>query len=300
MQTVKPYSPKGFSPRAGRDSPDQITRSAFSFFHAPFLLRVQKKPAIFALIIQGFSLLVVLLLCRVLLHLSVFFSLGLLEIPLLAFLIMQAVTASTFSHIFGMAIWWRWIHLFFPIALWVMFKFHVPNEVFLVGFLVTLSIFWSTYRTQVPYYPSRLDVWQRMSDLVTQFEVAHQRSPNVIDIGSGFGGLSLYLAKHHAGIKVAGIEIAPLPWIVSSFRASLAQAQVRFTLGDYQALNFADYDIIFAYLSPAAMPALWDKVRQEFRSSSLLISLEFEVPNVVPLMQFSQKGFDRKLFIYRI
>lgn len=300
MQTAKPYSPKGFSPKAGRDSPNQITRSASSFSLASFSLRVQKKPAIFALIIQGFSLLVVLLLCRILLHLSVFFSFGLLEIPLLAFLIMQAVTASTFSHVFGMAIWWRWIHVVFPIALWATLKLDVPNEVYLVGFLLTLSIFWSTYRTQVPYYPSRLDVWQRMSALVGEFEMKHRHLPQVIDIGSGLGGLSLYLAQHHRDIKVAGIEIAPLPWLVSRLRSVVAQAQVRFTLGDYQALNFADYDIIFAYLSPAAMPALWEKARQEMRPNTLLVSLEFAVPDVEPMQRLPQKGQNRELYIYEL
>jgi hypothetical protein len=35
---------------------------------------------------------------------------------------------------------------------------------------------------------------------------------------------------------------------------------------------------VFAYLSPAAMPALWQKARREMRPGSLLLSHEFPIP----------------------
>lgn len=261
---------------------------------------LQKTPALFALLLQAASFVFLLLFFQFFLTLSAQFSLYVQEIPLLLLVFAQAVLASLAAYYFKAAPWWRWIHFIFPVALWGMLKLEVPNEIYLIGFLLTLSIFWSTYRTQVPYYPSRLDVWQRMSQLVSQFELAHQRAPNVIDIGCGLGGLSLYLAKNHARIKVEGIEIAPLPWLVSRLRALMTQSPAKFVLGDYQALNFADYDIVFAYLSPVAMPALWEKARSEMWAGTMLVSLEFEVPSVIPLMQLCQKGFDRKLFIYRI
>ena len=260
---------------------------------------LQKTPALFALLLQAASLMFLLLFFRFFLTFSVQFSLRIQEVPLLVLVFSQAALASWAAYYFQAAPWWRWIHFIFPIALWGMLKFDVPNEIYLIGFLLTLSIFWSTYRTQVPYYPSRLDVWQRMSQLVTQFEITHHRTPKVIDIGCGLGGLSLFLAKHHAGIKVEGVEIAPLPWLVSRLRAVVAHSHTKFSLGDYQALDFADYDIIFAYLSPAAMSALWVKAQQEMRSNSLLVSLEFEVPGIEPQQRLPQKGQNRELFIYQ-
>lgn len=242
----------------------------------------------------------VLAFCQLLLHLSAFWPLGILEIPLLVFVVMQAISASVGAKLFGMAKWWRWIHFIFPVALWGMLKFDIPNEIYLVGFLFTLSIFWSTYRTQVPYYPSRLDVWQRMSGFVSAFEVQHQRLPKVIDIGSGLGGLSLFLAKQHAEIMVEGIEIAPLPWLVSKLRSVFKRSSAKFLLGDYEHLNFAEYDIVFAYLSPAVMPQLWEKACQEMRAGTQLISLEFEVPNVLAQEKLPQKGQNRALFIYEL
>jgi hypothetical protein len=45
--------------------------------------------------------------------------------------------------------------------------------------------------------------------------------------------------------------------------------------------NLAAYDIVYAYLSPAPMPALWDKARAEMKPGSLLISNTFAVPEQV-------------------
>lgn len=36
--------------------------------------------------------------------------------------------------------------------------------------------------------------------------------------------------------------------------------------------------MVFAYLSPAAMPALWSKAQREMRAGSFLASYEFEIP----------------------
>jgi len=208
--------------------------------------------------------------------------------------------ASTLANCLRMAIWWRWIHLAFPIVIWAMLMFNVPNEIYLVGFLVTLSIFWTSFRTQVPYYPSRLDVWQQMAHITAQYQSNHATPLRIIDIGSGLGGLSLYLAKNYPNAIVEGIEIAPLPWLLSRIRALIARSTARFKLGNYHALNFAEYDIVFAYLSPAAMADLWEKSKNEMRSGTLLVSLEFEVPGLSPTESSVQKGQGRTLFVYKI
>jgi SAM-dependent methyltransferase len=103
-----------------------------------------------------------------------------------------------------------------------------------------------------------------------------------IDIGSGFGGLVMHLAAQRPESSFQGIELAPLPWLASRVRAAVAGSRAHFFRGDYARLDFADYDVIFAYLSPAAMPALWDKACHEMRPGTLLLSYEFPIPGVQP------------------
>jgi hypothetical protein len=44
----------------------------------------------------------------------------------------------------------------------------------------------------------------------------------------------------------------------------------------------SDYDVVFAFLSPAAMPALWRKASAEMRPGTLLLSYEFSIPGTTP------------------
>lgn len=253
------------------------------------------KPATLAVLVQCVAMLVVFTFSYAI-HLvaAVYFEVE-LTFSILTLVLMQALLAAIFSYLAGMASWWRWIHLCFPIAVWGMSNWHVPNEIYLAGFAISLSLFWTTFRSQVPFFPSRPAVWRQVAKVMPK-----NRPVRLIDIGSGLGDMSMYIAKVRPDCHIEGIEIAPLPWLVSYVRGQIRHSAAIFKLGDYLSLDFADYDIIFAYLSPAAMLALWEKARQEMRPSSLLISLEFEIPGVVPNMRIAGDEHSPMIYVWRL
>lgn len=122
----------------------------------------------------------------------------------------------------------------------------------------------------------------------------------MIDIGSGLGDLSMYIAQRRPNDTVEGIEIAPLPWLISKVRARMQASNAAFTRGNYESLNFAEYDVVFAYLSPAAMTNLWIKANQEMRKGSLLVSLEFEIPEALPDQIIHTGTSTPKLYVWRM
>jgi len=256
---------------------------------------IKFKPATLAVLIQCFALLAVVVTIWVSnLVATTYFEVS-FSVATFTLVLMQALAAATLSYIAGMASWWRWIHLCFPLTAWVMFQWHIPNEAYLIGFIISLSLFWTTFRTQVPFFPSRPIVWQQVAKIIPQ------NSPvRLIDIGSGLGDMSMYMAKIRPDCQIEGIEIAPLPWMISYIRAKFRRSYATFKFGDYQALDFANYDVIFAYLSPAAMRMLWDKASREMRSGSLLISLEFEIPGVTENMRIAGSQNRPDIYVWKI
>lgn len=200
-----------------------------------------------------------------------------LTLTVMAVVIAQGCLAMLISSLCCMAVWWRIIQFVFPIALWLMLGLHLPAYFYLAGFLFTLSLYWTTFRTQVPFYPSRPHVWQQVEAIVQPGRVI-----NMIDIGSGLGGLVMHMAKTRPESNFSGIEVAPLPWLISVVSAWIQRSAAVFLRGDYRRLDFSQYDIVFAYLSPAAMPALWQKAQIEMRPGSLLLSYEFDIPAECP------------------
>lgn len=242
--------------QSGRSDPGAPSRRSF--------LRI---PAIEALLIQcvTFALVVALSLLTE------------MQLTVALAALAQGVAAAVLARWRGMAPWWLAIHLLFPFALALALALHLPSWIYLAAFAALLTLYWSTFRTQVPFYPSGRSTWAAVEALLPQ-----GRPVRCIDIGSGFGGLVMYLAPRHPEHSVTGIELAPLPWLASLVRASLMRSAARFMRGDYHALNFADYDVVFAYLSPAAMPALWHKARSEMNKGALLLSYEFTIPGIEP------------------
>jgi len=196
---------------------------------------------------------------------------------LLAAALIQGGLAAALSAWRRMASWWLPIQLLFAPALVAMHFLRLPPLLFFGIFLLLLLIHWSSFRTQVPYYPSTPSVWRAIAALLPV-----RQSLRCIDIGSGFGGMALHLAALRPDSLFFGIELAPLPWLVSRVRARFQGSSARFMRGDYMDLNFADYDAIFAYLSPAAMPELWEKAHSEMRPGTLLVSYEFVIPGLAP------------------
>ncbi len=156
-----------------------------------------------------------------------------------------------------------------------------------------LLLYWSTFRTQVPYYPSGQRIWQAVDQLLPT-----AKPLRIIDIGSGLGGFVLDMARRRPECDVHGIELAPLPWMVSRVRAGWGGNKVRFIRGDYERLNFADYDVVFAYLSPAAMEQLWRKASREMGKGAILMSLEFTIPGQPASVTVPAQGRDPALYLW--
>ena len=242
-----------------------------------YLKRIARTPAVQAMLIQ----------CGAApLTLAIIYLMASFHFPVdyLSAAVVQGIVAALLTWKWRLAVWWRPIQLLFPLAVLTTLALRLPPWLFLVVFLVLLGLYWSTFRTQVPYYPSNPAVWDAVRQVLEQRRPAGVTSapasaPRLIDIGSGLGGLVMYLARARPDADCLGIELAPLPWLFSWLRARLAGvgSRVQFLLGDYEQLDFSDYDLVFAYLSPAAMSALWRKASAEMRPGAMLLSYEFAI-----------------------
>lgn len=121
------------------------------------------KPATLALMLQLGALLMMLAIWMVIERYT-----G-LEPDLYTLVILQGGIAMLLSVMCRMDIWWRAIQFLFPIGLLVTHQLALSSWIYFLGFVFFLSLFWTTFRTQVPFYPSRPDVWQRICRKIDTF-----------------------------------------------------------------------------------------------------------------------------------
>ena len=210
----------------------------------------------------------------------------------LGFAMLQGGIAAIIAHRQEAPLWWLAIHLGFAPLLLLASRFDIAPGWFLAGFLFLLLLFWRTDKSRVPLFLSNRQTSDALVSLLPS-EPCH-----VLDAGCGDGGLLRRLARARPDCEFVGIEHAPLPWLLAKLR-TVGLANVTVRLGDFWFEPFGDYSVVYAFLSPAPMPRLWQKARAELRPHARLVSNSFAVPDVPPFR--TVRVADRRgtrLFVY--
>ena len=218
----------------------------------------------------------------------------------LQFALLVGIVAAACTYFAGLATWWVLIQLLFAPAVVLTLSLRLPSTYFLVIFITLLVVYWSVFRTQVPLYLSSRKIWLALELVLPAAEPG--KDFRFLDIGSGLGGVLTHLASARPDGQFHGVEAAPLPFLLSRLRVRLSgcpNCQVRW--GSLWACNLKDYDVVYAYLSPAPMERLWLKAVSEMRPGTLFISNTFAVPDHPPQQTFTTDDLHRsKLHIWRM
>lgn len=186
---------------------------------------------------------------------------------------LQAVLALFFSMACRQPRWWWLIHAGFVPALVLALWLDWPPWCYLLAFILAWLLFGRIDRSRVPLYLSNRVALQALEGLIPV-------NARVLDLGAGTGTVLAWLARR-PDIRVDGVEHAWLTWLIARLRLALLRSPARVRRGELMEASLADYDVVYAFLSPAAMPALWVKAKAEMRPGSLLISNSFTVPGVL-------------------
>ncbi|HYW49330.1 MAG TPA: class I SAM-dependent methyltransferase [Gemmatimonadaceae bacterium] len=169
--------------------------------------------------------------------------------------------------------WWIVIQLLFVPTAVLASVVPIPRWLWLALFALLAAVYWSTFRTQVPLYLSSRRVRLALLPLLPEGRFCF------MDVGSGVGGVLTDLSDARPDGEYHGIESAPFPWLVSWVRTVRRRPRnCHVHWGSLWNCDLSSYDVVFAYLSPVPMAALWEKVQHEMRPGSTFISNTFVTP----------------------
>lgn len=195
------------------------------------------------------------------------------EISLPVLLGVEGALAAGFGLRWGLAKWWLMVQLALPLAAGAALMATLPSWVFLAVFAALALVFWNAGSERVPLYFSNRRTWAALAELVP-------KGGHVVDLGCGIGGTLTHLARAQPECRISGIESAPLPFALAWLRVKLSgSANITLRYGNFWHHDLGPYDVVYAFLSPAPMPALFDKAVAELRPGAMLVSNSFEVPD---------------------
>lgn len=182
--------------------------------------------------------------------------------------------AALLCALAGLPWWWLPINLLFLPATHAMLALELPAAVYFAAFSVLFLVNVAAWRHRVPFFLSSTLAARALTALLPA-----GAGMRFLDLGCATGGLLARLARARPDGRYHGIELAPLSCALSRWRARLNPV-ISVSWGDFWRADLACYDVVYAYLSPAAMPRLWEKARREMRPGSLFVSNGFAVPGV--------------------
>lgn len=172
--------------------------------------------------------------------------------------------------------WWRIIHAGFMPLVWLTHSLAVDPGWFLLAFVLLLLVYRGALSGQVPLYLSNKQTVAALAELL-----AERESPRFLDLGAGLGSTTVPLADLLPDGHFTGYENAPLTWLFGRL-FSVGRDNISWRWEDLWQAKLAEYDVVYAFLSPTPMPDLWAKVQAEMQPGSLFISNSFPVPGVTP------------------
>lgn len=209
--------------------------------------------------------------------------------------LIQGGFAAVLARLAGLGPGWAVFQVLLPCALVWQIGQALPGWLFPALLALLLLVFGGGLLTRVPLYNSNRAAWRELAGLVPEtgaFRFA--------DLGAGLGGPLAFLAGARPEAHFLGVEASPLVWLVAWLRV-LPRRNCRVRLGSLWTQSLCDFDLVFAFLSPAPMPALWDKASAEMRPGTLLVSHSFEVPSALVERRIPLPGRPGAcLLLYRI
>lgn len=154
----------------------------------------------------------------------------------------------------------------------------LPGWFFLIPAVVLAGFYSNGVSERVPLYLSNTRTKRAIVDLVPE-----GKDVTMIDLGCGLGGVVEAVARVRPHAVVIGVETAPLSFVIAWLRIKLfspANAEIRFQ--SIWETDVSRADTVYAFLSPAPMTRLNEKLRAEMKPGSLFVSNSFAVPGQEP------------------
>ena len=207
-----------------------------------------------------------------------------LRFPALLWVLLQAVLAVFLSRWLDLNPRWVVMQAALPFLVRACWGAPIPAWVYFGLFMALALVFGGGLLSRVPLYHASQDAWTKLEDLLPE-----QPGFRFVDLGCGLGGPVAHLARIRPDGVFVGVEASPLTWLVAWLRC-LPQSNARIHLGSLWRTDLATFDVVYAFLSPVPMPALWAKAHREMRPGSRFISHSFDVPGETPRRVIPVKG----------
>ena len=166
----------------------------------------------------------------------------------------------------------------------------LPAWIWLLPLAALLLLYPVRAWRDAPVFPTDAGALAGLANVITLAPGAR-----IVDAGSGLGHGLRALRGLWPAARIEGVERSALLAAWSRWRCPWA----RVTRADMWAASWRGADLVYLFQRPESMPRAWAKARAELAPGAWLVSLEFEIPGVAPVVRLQHPG-RRTVHVYRV
>lgn len=127
-----------------------------------------------------------------------------------------------------------------------------------------------------------------------------RRGETLFDLGAGDGRIIIEAAREF-GARAVGVEVAPEYVRRIRERINATGTKAELIESDIFKVDLSPADVITIYLSPSANAKLVQKLNNELKPGTRIVSLDYPVPGWVPRreLEVTASGLRRTIYLYR-
>ena len=169
-----------------------------------------------------------------------------------------------------------------------------------VVILAALLVVAYTLRTGVPPWPSSPAARRALLAALPPDQALPPG--DIMELGSGWGGLALSLAAHRPGRRVVAVELSPVPWAITRMRALAGQVgNLEARRADLHRGDVSEAALIVCYLHREAMTRLAARLAAEAPPGAWILSNGFGLGDWTPVARHAVgDAFGGEILVYRV
>jgi 16S rRNA A1518/A1519 N6-dimethyltransferase RsmA/KsgA/DIM1 with predicted DNA glycosylase/AP lyase activity len=167
----------------------------------------------------------------------------------------------------------------------------------LLFFIITGSIVWSSYKNGISPMPTSPNVKKRLLEsLPVKIEGI------ILELGAGWGTLAFSLADHYPHCTIIAYENSLIPFLFCYLRKCIRkQKNLVLLKKDFYDVSFSEASWIFCYLYPGAMKKLKEKFLKELKPGTHVVSHTFVIPGWIPFkIEKASDFYQTQIYYYQI
>lgn len=172
-----------------------------------------------------------------------------------------------------------------------------------MGILATAKLVFAVFTGAcTPFTGGALFTTTHISKIHKILDAVSMRPGDILyDVGCGDGRFLVAARKRYA-VRAIGYEINPWAYLLAKIMVWYSGTRAIIYYKDFWRADLGDADIVFCYLFPDVMSRLRDKLTQEARVGTRVISCNFEVPGWRPdrILKTNHRIHKDPIYIYTL